>query len=168
MTAPMALLWLALLPFAGALALAAADNTQRRLAASLAGAVTLAALALVAATGPAVLRGNVLRWSVQWLPALGLIFGFRLGWPGLDVRAADHRLYTAYYLDAMDPSARFFMFLLLFMGAMLGVVLADNLVLLVVFWEATGEHDGLAGLEAEMKKMSRLFQRAGPVKLGSE
>jgi len=46
-------------------------------------------------------------------------------------------LYAAYYLHDDDPPARFFQFLLLFMGAMLGIVLADNLVLLVVFWEAT-------------------------------
>lgn len=143
MTAPAALLWLALLPFAGALALAFTDNAQRRLAAWLTGAVTLAALALVASSGPAVLRGEVLRWSVEWLPALGLNFGFRLdglAWmfalliTGIGALVV---LYAAYYLDAKDPAARFFMFLLLFMGAMLGVVLADNLVLLVVFWEAT-------------------------------
>jgi NADH:ubiquinone oxidoreductase subunit 5 (subunit L)/multisubunit Na+/H+ antiporter MnhA subunit len=37
----------------------------------------------------------------------------------------------------IDPARRFFVFLLLFMGAMLGVVLADNLILLVLFWELT-------------------------------
>jgi hypothetical protein len=36
-----------------------------------------------------------------------------------------------------DPARRFFTFLLLFMGAMLGVVLADNLILLVLAWELT-------------------------------
>src|SRR5690606_23583011 len=46
-------------------------------------------------------------------------------------------LYAAYYLHDDDPPARFFMFLVLFTGAMLGVVLADNLLLLVVFWELT-------------------------------
>jgi len=46
-------------------------------------------------------------------------------------------LYAAYYLHADDPGSRFFQFLLLFMGAMLGIVIADNLVLLVVFWKAT-------------------------------
>ncbi|HSQ71353.1 MAG TPA: proton-conducting transporter membrane subunit, partial [Rubrivivax sp.] len=46
-------------------------------------------------------------------------------------------LYAAWYLDPADPAPRFFTFLLLFMGAMLGVVLADNLILLVLFWELT-------------------------------
>ena len=46
-------------------------------------------------------------------------------------------LYARYYLAPADPPARFFAFLLAFMGAMLGVVLADNMILLVVFWELT-------------------------------
>jgi multicomponent K+:H+ antiporter subunit A len=46
-------------------------------------------------------------------------------------------LYARYYLSTEDPPARFFAYLLAFMGAMLGVVLADNLILLVVFWELT-------------------------------
>ena len=32
---------------------------------------------------------------------------------------------------------RFFAYLLLFQGAMLGIVLSDNILLLVVFWELT-------------------------------
>ena len=74
---------------------------------------------------------------------IGLTFGFRLdglAWmfalliTGIGALVI---LYAAYYLDPKDPAARFFVFLLLFMGSMLGVVLADNLLLLVVFWEAT-------------------------------
>jgi len=41
------------------------------------------------------------------------------------------------YLDKQAPGGRFFSFLLLFMAAILGVVTADNLLLLVVFWELT-------------------------------
>ncbi len=120
--------------------LAGVDNRRRRLAAWLAGGVTLLAFAGVAATAPAVFGGDVLRWSVDWLPALGMKLGFRLdglAWlfallitaiGGLVV------LYAGYYLADDDPPARFFLFLLVFMGAMLGVVLADSLILLVVFW----------------------------------
>jgi multicomponent K+:H+ antiporter subunit A len=134
---------LALLPFAGALLLAALPNDRRRLGAWLAGVFPVAGLALALAQAPAVMAGEVVRWSVDWVPALGLAFGFRmdgLAWLfallilGIGVLVV---LYAAYYLHDDDPPARFFQFLLLFMGAMLGVVLADNLVLLVVFWEAT-------------------------------
>ncbi len=135
--------WLALAPFAGAALLAGVDNRRRRMAAWLAGAVVLLALAGVLASAPAVFSGEVLRWSIDWLPALGLKFGFRmdgLAWmfalliTGIGALVV---LYAAYYLAAADPPARFFLFLLLFMGAMMGVVLANNLILLVVFWELT-------------------------------
>ncbi len=134
---------MALAPFAGALLLAFVGNERRRLAAWIAGSVALAGCAGVALTASAVLGGEVLRWSVPWVPALQLAFGFRmdgLAWMfallilGIGALVV---LYAACYLDREDPAARFFMFLMLFMGAMLGVVLADNLLALVVFWEAT-------------------------------
>lgn len=134
---------LAALPFVGALILSLMRNDQPRLVAWVAGLIALLGCALLAMLAPQVFAGEVLRWSVEWLPALDLRLGFRmdglafmfallvLGIGALVV------LYAAYYLDPKDPPARFFSFLLLFMGAMLGVVLADNLILLVVFWELT-------------------------------
>jgi multicomponent K+:H+ antiporter subunit A len=135
---------LVLLPFAGgALLFALSRPLSRAAAAWIAGAVALAGCALVAATAPAVFGGEVLHWSVRWVAQLGLGFGFRmdgLAWVfallvcGIGALIV---LYAAYYLEREDPAPRFFSFLLLFMGAMLGIVLADNLVLLVVFWELT-------------------------------
>lgn len=134
---------LAALPFLGALLLSLAPNDKPRRAAWLAGLTTLLSCAVLALLAPHVFAGEVLRWSIEWLPALDMRLGFRmdglafmfaflvLGIGALVV------LYAAYYLDVKDPPARFFSFLLLFMGAMLGVVLADNLLLLVVFWELT-------------------------------
>jgi multicomponent K+:H+ antiporter subunit A len=46
-------------------------------------------------------------------------------------------LYARYYMSPQDPVPRFYSFLLAFMGAMLGVVLAGNLIVLVFFWELT-------------------------------
>ncbi|HSG54788.1 MAG TPA: proton-conducting transporter membrane subunit, partial [Paracoccaceae bacterium] len=46
-------------------------------------------------------------------------------------------LYAAYYLSEEDSAPRFFGFLMLFMGSMLGMTLSGNLMLLVVFWELT-------------------------------
>ena len=135
--------WLTLAPFVAALLLAGVRNEQPKLAAWLAGLTALGALVLLLTLAPAVFAGEVLRWSVDWLPALGLRFGFRLdglAWMfallvlGIGALVV---LYGAYYLDAKEPRARFFGFFMLFMGAMLGVVLADNLILLVVFWELT-------------------------------
>jgi len=137
------LLLLALMPWLGAILVACLPDNARRAAAVFAGLTALAVTALVLAAGPAVFAGEVMRWSVPWLPSLGLQFGFRLdglAWlfalliTGIGALVV---LYAAWYLDTKDPAPRFFIFLLLFMGAMLGVVLADNLVLLVVFWELT-------------------------------
>jgi multicomponent K+:H+ antiporter subunit A len=137
------LLVLALLPFAGALLVALVPADGRKAAAWIAGAVTLAGCALLAAIGGAILAGDVLRWRIEWLPQLGLAFGFRmdgLAWMFALLICAIGALivlYAAYYLHQDDPPRRFFLFLLLFVGAMLGIVLADNLLLLVVFWELT-------------------------------
>ena len=135
---------LVLLPFAGGALLFALSRTLSRAAAAwIAGAVALAGCALVAATAPAVFGGEVLRWSARWVAQLGLGLGLRmdgLAWVfallvcGIGALIV---LYAAYYLEREDTAPRFFSFLLLFMGAMLGIVLADNLVLLVVFWELT-------------------------------
>ena len=134
---------LAALPWLAALALAGVGNTKPKSAAWLAGLVALAGCAGLAMLAPAVFAGEVVRWSIEWMPALGLRLGFRmdgLAWMfallvlGIGALVV---LYASYYLDRKDPPARFFMFFMLFMGAMLGVVLADNLILLVVFWELT-------------------------------
>jgi len=142
----MTLLAIALLPWLGALLVGCCRADARRLVALLAGAVALLVSALVLALAPAVFAGQVPRFSVDWLPALGLDFGLRLdglAWLFallIGAIGALVVLYAAWYLDPDDPASpprRFFVFLLLFMGAMLGVVLADNLILLVVFWELT-------------------------------
>ena len=138
-----ALFLLVLLPFAASAVAFALPNSARKAVAWLAGATTIAGLALAAFAGQAVLAGQVPAAAVPWMPALGVDFGFRLdGFAWLFVLlvygiGALVVLYAAHYLSADDPPARFFAFLLAFMGAMLGVVTADNLVLLVVFWELT-------------------------------
>ena len=135
---PLALL---ALPFAATPVVAAVARRWPRSGPWLAGAVMLACLGLVAAMAPAVFAGDVLRWGRPWIPGvdfalrvdgLALTFGFIVCGIGSLVV-----LYAGYYLAPADPPGRFYATLLLFTGAMLGVVLAGNLVLLVVFWEAT-------------------------------
>ncbi len=46
-------------------------------------------------------------------------------------------IYARYYLSAKDPMGRLYGQLLVFMSAMLGVALSDNLILMLVFWEMT-------------------------------
>ncbi|MBU0278702.1 hydrogen gas-evolving membrane-bound hydrogenase subunit E [Gemella sp. zg-1178] len=47
-------------------------------------------------------------------------------------------LYSAYYMERLDPKLhKFYIFLMLFMSAMLGIVLSDNLLSMYMFWELT-------------------------------
>jgi multicomponent K+:H+ antiporter subunit A len=137
----MILITLVLLPYVAAILCAMLPNTARNATAWLAGLTALAACALLGVAAPSLFGGEILRVSVPWFADVS--FGFRmdgLAWAfalvicGIGALVV---LYARYYLSADDPPARFFALLLAFMGAMLGVVLADNLVLLVVFWELT-------------------------------
>ena len=131
------------LPFVGSLAAALFRTNARNAEAWLAGAVALTALAIAAKLYPAVARGEVIRSELEWLPALGLNFTLRMdgfAWmftvlvTGIGFLVV---LYARYYMSPQDPVPRFFSFFLAFMGAMLGVVLAGNLIQLVFFWELT-------------------------------
>jgi multicomponent K+:H+ antiporter subunit A len=139
----MTLLGVVALPFLAALLLLAVDNRARNLAATVAGGAALAGAALLAFAGPEVFAGGAVAISWPWLPLPGANFGFRadgLGWMfaalvlGIGALVI---LYARYYLSDEDPIARFYALFMFFMGAMLGLVLADNLLLLVVFWELT-------------------------------
>ena len=46
-------------------------------------------------------------------------------------------LYSIYYLSERESLGHFYVYLLMFMGSMLGVVFSDNLMVLYVFWELT-------------------------------
>lgn len=120
-----------------------AEPRGRRLAAWTAAAATLASLLLVALLAPAVFEGGTVLYSAAWVPEIGLDVGFRLD--GLALMFALLItgigllviLYAAWYLGEKDPPGKLFAQLMLFMAGMLGVVLSDNLLLLVVFWELT-------------------------------
>jgi len=139
----MTLLLLVLLPFLGAALPPLVIRWGRGPSALSAGMVAATSFALLLMHAPTVLRGEVVRVGYDWIPALGLRFSFMMD--GLGMLFAGLILgigllviiYARFYLSANDPMGRFYAFLLLFMGAMLGVVLSENLVLLVVFWELT-------------------------------
>ena len=80
-----------------------------------------------------------------WIPTLGINASFvidRLSlFYGLVVSGVGAAViyYARHYLgDRTQHQGRFFSYLLLFMSAMLGTVLSNNLMLLFVFWELTG------------------------------
>jgi multicomponent K+:H+ antiporter subunit A len=134
---------LPLLPWFGAAMVLLCRSRGAGAVATLAAVLPALALLLALLQAPTVFGGEVVRVSAQWLPQAGLMLGFRLD--GLSLlfvllilgMGLLIILYARFYLSPRDSPARFHALLLLFMGAMLGVVTADNLLFMVVFWEAT-------------------------------
>jgi len=81
--------------------------------------------------------------EIAWAPALGLTFSLRVDglalFFGLIITGvgAAIALYTHYYLEDDPRQGYFYNLLFLFMASMLGLVWADNLILIFVFWEGT-------------------------------
>ena len=133
----------ALLPFLGAIFAAWSASFNRLASAGVAIITTLLTLAFLAPSIALVFAGETVIQSWTWIPAIGLEFAFRLD--GLSLLFALLILiigllviiYARYYLAKKDCMGRFFAYLLMFMGSMLGIVLSENIIQLVVFWELT-------------------------------
>ena len=134
------LLLLAMLPFAAALLVAALPQRSSALVAGLSMAL---ALVLLAALAPAVIDGAVLRVELDWVPSAGLGLPLRLdgfSWLFAMLVSGIGLLVVTYargYMAGKDGLARFFALLLGFTGAMQGILLSGNILMLVVFWELT-------------------------------
>ncbi|MEM0905927.1 MAG: putative monovalent cation/H+ antiporter subunit A [Pseudomonadota bacterium] len=98
---------------------------------------------LFAAFLPGVAAGTVTTYGIDWAPGLsvryahlidGLSLTFALLITGIGTLIV---IYAGGYLKGYAHQGRFMMFLLLFMGAMLGLVIADDLITLFVFYELT-------------------------------
>ncbi|WP_375690889.1 monovalent cation/H+ antiporter subunit A [Pseudooceanicola sp. LIPI14-2-Ac024] len=137
------LIVIALLPFIGALVPGVMIRAGRNACASFTAVPTVLALVLLMVHAPAVMSGEVIQTRIAWLPQLGLEATFFLD--GLGFLFACMILgvglliilYARFYLSGDDPMGQFYTFLLLFQGAMLGIVLSDNILLLLIFWELT-------------------------------
>lgn len=87
---------------------------------------------------------EVVRATMPWIPSLDISFDayvdglsllFALLITGIGSLVV---LYSIYYLQKeKEQLGNFYVYLLLFMGAMLGIVLSDHLIALYVFWELT-------------------------------
>lgn len=91
----------------------------------------------------AVAGGEPIRTFHPWAPSLGVNLSFSLD--GLSLLfallisgiGALVVVYAGGYLEGNPHAGRFHAYILAFMASMLGVVLADNLLILFVFWELT-------------------------------
>ena len=134
---------IAVLPFLGALLPGLMVRSGRSPAAIACAAITAVALLGLLLHIPTVLAGEVVTTRLPWMPqiglnadfmldGLGLLFGILILGIGLLII-----LYACFYLSEKDAAGPFFTYLMLFQGAMTGIVLTDNILMLLVFWELT-------------------------------
>src|SRR5690625_4031556 len=92
---------------------------------------------------PSIVQGKTVKNVMSWIPSYGInyttyidglsmIFGLLI--TGIGVLVV---LYSIYYLTTEESLIHFYIYLLMFMGSMLGVVFSDNLMVLYLFWELT-------------------------------
>lgn len=154
------------LPFMGALLPLLAERGGRTLCAASAGVAPLIGLILLLGQRGTVFAGQTLTASYSWLPEIGINLSLRLDGLGFLFALLILGigllviLYARYYLSEQEPMGRFFAFLLLFMGSMLGVVLAENLLLMMLFWELTSLSSflliGFWGSRSDARKGARM------------
>jgi len=107
-------------------------------------AIVPAVLAVAfAACLPTIAGGESIRIAYDWVPSLGVRLSFLIDGLSLTFAllisgiGALVALYSGAYLSGHSHFGRFTFYLLFFMVAMLGLVLADDLITLFVFWELT-------------------------------
>lgn len=93
---------------------------------------------------PGVAAGDTYKYTLSWIPSLdvnlisyvdglSLLFGLLISGVGSLVI-----IYSIFYMSkTREALHNFYIYLLMFMGAMLGVVFSDNLLVLYGFWELT-------------------------------
>ncbi|TVR78726.1 MAG: Na(+)/H(+) antiporter subunit A, partial [Rhodospirillales bacterium] len=100
-------------------------------------------LILFASYIPAVAAGEAVRIVYPWAPSIGvtlsfvidglsLLFALLISGIGLIIF-----VYSGSYLAGHPQIGRFYLYLASFMVSMLGLVVADNLITMFVFWELT-------------------------------
>lgn len=92
---------------------------------------------------PDVASGMTFEYTLSWIPSLGIEFTayvdglallFALLISGVGTLVI---LYSIFYMSKKEALHNFYIYLLMFMGAMLGVVFSDHLLVFYGFWELT-------------------------------
>ncbi len=139
----MELLWIVLAPMLLAVAAPFLVRFLPRAAGWLLAIVPAGVFAALARHHGAIVIGDPLQQAIPWIDPLGIHLAFNLDGfsllfalliSGIGTLVV---IYAGGYLHSDRDLGRFFVYLLLFMGSMLGVVLADDVITLFIFWELT-------------------------------
>jgi multicomponent K+:H+ antiporter subunit A len=139
----MNLLWVVLLPLIGTLVPLLTERFGRNACAFSVAILPAWSLILVFMYAGNIFDGEAVRQTIDWIPAIGLDLSFRLD--GLSLLflllilgiGLLVILYARYYLSSKDSMGQFYAYLMLFMSAMVGIVISNNLIQLWMFWELT-------------------------------
>ena len=132
-----------LLPFLGALAAPLLCRVLKHNAAWPLAAVPLFIFLHFAGFLEPVAQGRPVAGGYDWVPSLGVRFSWYLDGLSLTFALLISGigtlivLYSGGYLKGHPHQGRFLSFMLMFMGAMLGLVVSDSFLMLFVFWELT-------------------------------
>ncbi|WLF83818.1 monovalent cation/H+ antiporter subunit A [Moraxella sp. ZY210820] len=106
-------------------------------------AISLSCFGLLLSLLPLISQGQSVSFDWAWIPQIGFDINLRLDALALFFALLISGIgtlifiYAYYYLDAKNSLGKLYILLMLFMTAMLGISLSDNLLLLLVFWEMT-------------------------------
>lgn len=139
----MNLLWVVLLPLIGTLVPLLTERFGRNACAFSVAILPAWSLILVLMYAGGIFDGEAIRQTIEWIPIIGLNLSFRLD--GLSLLflllilgiGLLVILYARYYLSSKDSMGQFYAYLMLFMSAMVGIVISNNLIQLWMFWELT-------------------------------
>jgi len=116
---------------------------------------------------PQVAAGDVFRLQINWIPTMGITLSIAID--GLSLLFAliiccvgfFVAIYAAAYLPKKAATGKFYLYLHGFLLAMLGLVTADNILALFVFWELTTIISYLLiGFECELEKARQNARQA--------
>ncbi|MGP8329641.1 MAG: hydrogen gas-evolving membrane-bound hydrogenase subunit E [Methanosarcinaceae archaeon] len=131
------------LPFIFAGLIPAAEKILKHYVGWLAAAVALVSFLLIATVLPQVIHDGAISGAISWLPSIGVEFSLYID--GLSILIAFLASgigviimsYSNGYMSHKEDLPRYYMWLLLFMGSMVGMVFSANTILLFIFWELT-------------------------------
>ena len=132
-----------LLPFLGAVAAPLLCRVLKHNAAWPLAVIPLFIFVHLAGFLGSVADGRFVAGGYDWIPSLGVRFSWYLDGLSLTFALLISGigtlivLYSGGYLKGHPHQGRFFSFMLMFMGAMLGLVVSDTFLMLFVFWELT-------------------------------
>ncbi len=127
----------------------------------------VAAGTLLVTHGGKLMAGETVQLSYAWLPELDVSLTFRLD--GLSLLFASLVcligaciiVYSSSYMRDHQYAGRFYCFMLMFMASMLGLVLADDIFLVYIFFELTSLFSFfLIGLDGESAQARRAARQA--------